>query len=654
MHRKKFKEDISPQDDEVLLLSKYKDHNQPSNLLRERYNRNKRKGNPIAIPSNQDRNNKMKGKPTSFSDITYNTYYSNRNQQLNIPRPQKNLVGNMKGAIESKRKVPKESQNESENSTVILSSEDDEFSSGSSRRSKNIERRSLPQEFNETKATHALQSSISPPFLNKKRHQPNQLSTPRRPFSFASGSFSSQKAPLFPPIRNPFTEQLHRHVPKSPPKEISRSLSTSPPVVPSYPTTTRSQRTQPEINPVSRHIIFDDDDDDNDNDDHNDNDNDDNNNNTPSTKSQATNHSHSTDEPSYSVRTMLKDNFYDYTTPGSKDRIKTQPSSLTTKRQQRSTGRKGRSTIEKTSDLRDSTMGDESLDTTPVELSDEEMGEMSDTILFTYPVDRSKGSITITVEDQTRLEPTMFLNDSIIDFYLKWLMDSYSGINKHYRNKRRNRRAVEQTHIFSSFFYNRLIQGSEKSISYENVKKWTSKINLFGKKYAIFPINENWHWYLVLVYNLDKCIPGQTALDPEVLDLSSDSEGDRSLTEPHIFVLDSLGGRQKKCTMNINDYLAQEAASRLHVEPTEFIKPRFHYASVPRQDNSCDCGVFLLHFVDQFLNSPQSFIDILLTKNATSPLWKADEIKDKRKELQDLFLDIHSEYVAAHVGKLIM
>ncbi|CAO3578132.1 unnamed protein product [Absidia cylindrospora] len=276
---------------------------------------------------------------------------------------------------------------------------------------------------------------------------------------------------------------------------------------------------------------------------------------------------------------------------------------------------------------------------TPVELSDDDMDEQSHTILFTYPVDRSKGSITITTKDQSRLRPSEFLNDSVIDFYLKWLMDSYSGANGHDLPNATKRQTAEDTHIFSTLFYNRLTQGRRNSVSYENVRKWTSKIDLFSKKHAIFPINENWHWYLVLIYNLDRCIPGK-----ETLSSDSELQDDDDTNLPHVFVLDSLGGRQKKCVRDLIAYLKMEAGSRRGLGSSDFIAPKLAPAKVPKQDNSCDCGVFLLHFVDQFMNSPQEFIDTLLVQDAQHEIWKEDEIKQKRGELQKLFTTVQNQY----------
>lgn len=36
---------------------------------------------------------------------------------------------------------------------------------------------------------------------------------------------------------------------------------------------------------------------------------------------------------------------------------------------------------------------------------------------------------------------------------------------------------------------------------YESVKKWTSKVDIFDRKYIFIPINESMHWYLMMIYN---------------------------------------------------------------------------------------------------------------------------------------------------------
>lgn len=67
------------------------------------------------------------------------------------------------------------------------------------------------------------------------------------------------------------------------------------------------------------------------------------------------------------------------------------------------------------------------------------------TQLLIYPPPPAKGGITINLEDYLCLAQDQFLNDAIIDFYLKYIQMEY--IDKEIRDK---------VHIFSSFFYKRL------------------------------------------------------------------------------------------------------------------------------------------------------------------------------------------------------
>ncbi|XP_034237938.1 uncharacterized protein LOC117643271 isoform X2 [Thrips palmi] len=129
--------------------------------------------------------------------------------------------------------------------------------------------------------------------------------------------------------------------------------------------------------------------------------------------------------------------------------------------------------------------------------------------MMIYPPPPSKGGISINTEDYACLGEDQFLNDVIIDFYLKYLMQSVLSEEDR-----------ERTHVFSSFFYKRLtsrpktkgrrhpIEDDPKLTPAEKrharVKTWTKNVNLFSKDFIIIPINENCHWFLAIV-----CFPGQ-------------------------------------------------------------------------------------------------------------------------------------------------
>ncbi|ESO02003.1 hypothetical protein HELRODRAFT_143979, partial [Helobdella robusta] len=126
--------------------------------------------------------------------------------------------------------------------------------------------------------------------------------------------------------------------------------------------------------------------------------------------------------------------------------------------------------------------------------------------LFTYPPAPATGGITVTNEDLFCLNEGEFLNDVIIDFYLKYLATEM------YPEKFQN------AHIFSSFFYRPYcVQTSQRSnfssIAHLNasiqqrrhahVRTWTRHVDLFSKDFVVVPVNESAHWFLAII-----CFPG--------------------------------------------------------------------------------------------------------------------------------------------------
>ncbi|KAH8104848.1 hypothetical protein BXZ70DRAFT_922722 [Cristinia sonorae] len=114
--------------------------------------------------------------------------------------------------------------------------------------------------------------------------------------------------------------------------------------------------------------------------------------------------------------------------------------------------------------------------------------EDPDELLLVYPP-TGLGAVNVTRGDLKRLKPHQYLNDTLIEYGLKlWLSDL----------RAENPELADQVHIFSSFFYKKL-SNKNAIAGYESVRKWTSKIDIFSKKYLIVPINEHLHWYLAII-----------------------------------------------------------------------------------------------------------------------------------------------------------
>ncbi|KAA0708966.1 Sentrin-specific protease 6 [Triplophysa tibetana] len=147
---------------------------------------------------------------------------------------------------------------------------------------------------------------------------------------------------------------------------------------------------------------------------------------------------------------------------------------------------------------------------------DDDMSEIHPTFtgpvvkLMVYPPPPAKGGISVTNEDLHCLNDGEFLNDVIIDFYLKYVFLEML-----------KKEDAARSHVFSSFFYKRLNQRERRNApdtsnlpiqkrKHNRVKTWTRHVDLFQKDFIFVPINESAHWYLAVI-----CFPGLDGVHSE-------------------------------------------------------------------------------------------------------------------------------------------
>ncbi|XP_077440431.1 sentrin-specific protease 7-like isoform X2 [Vanacampus margaritifer] len=270
--------------------------------------------------------------------------------------------------------------------------------------------------------------------------------------------------------------------------------------------------------------------------------------------------------------------------------------------------------------------------------------------LIQYPAAPSKGRITVTKEDLACLESGQFLNDVIIDFYLKFLLVEGGG-----------RAVAERSHIFSSFFFKHL--NSQKISSkgaavdpdqymrHQRVKTWTRHVDIFTKDFLFVPINEAAHWYLAVI-----CFPGQDgkryaqrASESKLYSKRSEQpptcteEGcmrEVTLTQPCILIMDSLKALQREnvCKL-LRDYLQVEWEERRGLHRVFTSDSMHSYScSVLQQDNYSDCGLYLLQYVESFFQNPVVHFDPPLHLVRWFP---RQQVRQKREEIQHLIMRLH-------------
>jgi hypothetical protein len=106
--------------------------------------------------------------------------------------------------------------------------------------------------------------------------------------------------------------------------------------------------------------------------------------------------------------------------------------------------------------------------------------------------------------------------------------------------------------------------------------------------------------------------------------------------EPRIITLDSLGLKHSPTCTNLKEYLIAEIKSKHGIDIPQPGSLGMTATSIPEQDNFCDCGLFLLSYIEMFLKQPEKFIHGILqlqdVKELFSPWPRASEMRCRGKK----------------------
>lgn len=105
-----------------------------------------------------------------------------------------------------------------------------------------------------------------------------------------------------------------------------------------------------------------------------------------------------------------------------------------------------------------------------------------------------------------------------------------------------------------------------------------------------------------------------------------------SLDDPKIITLDSLGSSHAPTCRCLKDYLLEEARHKKGLEITT-LPSGMTARGIPMQDNFCDCGVYVLGYMENFLKDPDEAVRRLLHKEDTEWEINAPGIRAKVREL---------------------
>ncbi|XP_057947911.1 ubiquitin-like-specific protease 1D isoform X2 [Malania oleifera] len=203
-----------------------------------------------------------------------------------------------------------------------------------------------------------------------------------------------------------------------------------------------------------------------------------------------------------------------------------------------------------------------------------------------YPSRDDPESVEICYSDIRCVAPEAYLSSTIMNFYIRYLQQLASPTE----------RARCDYHFFNTYFYKKLKEAVSRKIDKETFfikfRRWWKGVNIFQKAYILIPIHEDLHWSLVII-----CIPDK-----------EDESG------PIILHLDSLRLHCSKSVFgNIKSYLREEwnylnqdvappdvpIAERIWKHLPRRIDGKI--IAVPQQKNEYDCGLFVLFFMERFI-----------------------------------------------------
>ncbi|BAE61549.1 unnamed protein product [Aspergillus oryzae RIB40] len=309
-----------------------------------------------------------------------------------------------------------------------------------------------------------------------------------------------------------------------------------------------------------------------------------------------------------------------------------------------------------------------------------------------------KKKAEVDAQDRERLRDNEFLNDNLIGFYMRFLEDHLERTNKD---------VAKRVYFFNSYFFATLtnVKG-RRNINYEGVQKWTRAVDIFGFDYIVVPINENAHCRnlepakdeatrrsLESMSLLDKeeSKDGAPELPPtewpeqeenlafspakfsspaaiaEPTQKASLREAPRLAASPRkgskkakpsgkpggakfdirqatIITFDSLDLSRSPTISNLRDYLYEEAKSKRGIEIDRSLIRGMRARAIPLQSNYSDCGLYLLAYLEKFVQNPDLFVKKLLRKEMkTQDDWPLLRSGILRRRLRDFLDDLYDE-----------
>ena len=115
-------------------------------------------------------------------------------------------------------------------------------------------------------------------------------------------------------------------------------------------------------------------------------------------------------------------------------------------------------------------------------------------------------------------------------------------------------------------------------------------------------------------------------------------------SEPAIITFDSLPQTHPATVRALKDYLLAEAECKRSMQLDEKQLRGMTAVGIPKQDNFCDCGPFLLGYMDKFMEDPEEFMSKAMQKQFDPENdWPSLVPSKLRANIRDLILGLYQE-----------
>lgn len=111
--------------------------------------------------------------------------------------------------------------------------------------------------------------------------------------------------------------------------------------------------------------------------------------------------------------------------------------------------------------------------------------------------------------------------------------------------------------------------------------------------------------------------------------------------QPRIITLDSLGAPHSPACSYLKQYLIAELKDKKGIEIPAPRAMGTTARDIPEQTNHCDCGLFLLGYIQQFILDPDAFVKSILQRDNKIP-WRLDP-SALRNNIRDLIFRLQKE-----------